>query len=802
MADISSLSRLLNGVVRNVDLTTNTLVTSSIKVGGLTPTELTKAILDSLIANSHASGSDNQTITAGNALTGGGSGASVTLDVNVDNSTIEINSNALRIKDGAISALKLNATAITGQTAETSADNADMLLIYDDSAASLKKMSRSNFLAGTATDEQVKITASDTTPGYLDGKLVVDIGTNTTNALEKSVVNPGADEDLRIRFDQSKVDHGSIAGLGDDDHTQYHNDSRANTWLGTKSTTDLSEGTNLYFTDERAQDAIGTMVANSTKVSLTYTDGTPELKADIVANSLENADISASAAIAESKLSLDYSTSSLNTAISNHLSDATDAHDASAISSVPAGNLAATDVQSALNELDSEKVAKSGDTMSGNLAMGGNKVTGLGAPTASGDAATKSYVDSVAEGLKPKTAARAATTANITIATDLNSGDVIDGVTLADGDRVLVKDQSTASQNGIYIVGATPARATDFDSTSPIDEINGAMIAVEEGTANAGKVFVQAGALVATVGTDPINFIYFNSSASLVGGDGITVSGSNISVDHDGEGLQFTATQLALELDGSSLSKSSSGIKVAAGGITNTEVNASAAIAYSKLNLSASIVNADVAPGAAIAYSKLALSNSIALGDLASNSVDENKLTASVAGAGLTGGAGSALAVGANADGSITVNANDIQVAFSPKIKNTFVAGESFSANTSYAVRMALTGETAGRVYKADFDATSTDNFYAYGMIEGDGATAKIAGDSVIVVLLGTITLGSSDTAFASGEVGQAAHLKAAGAWDAVSQITYSANQASYRVGIVQETSKILVGNMQLLGIN
>jgi hypothetical protein len=106
--------------------------------------------------------------------------------------------------------------------------------------------------------------------------------------------------------------------------------------------------------------------------------------------------------------------------------------------------------------------------------------------------------------------------------------------------------------------------------------------------------------------------------------------------------------------------------------IVNADIAAGAAIAYSKLALTGSIVNADIASGAAIAYSKLALSNSIVAGDLTSNSVttakinaaavDETKLAASVAGAGLTGGAGSALAVGANADSSITVNADDIQV--------------------------------------------------------------------------------------------------------------------------------------------
>lgn len=264
-----------------------------------------------------------------------------------------------------------------------------------------------------------------------------------------------------------------------------------------------------------------------------------------------------------------------------HINDTTDAHDASAISNVASGNLVATDVQSALNELQSDIDTRSLDSAvikkDGSVAftaaqsMGGFKLTSVAPGTASSDAVNKGQMDAALEGLKPKTAVRVATTANITIATALNSGDVIDGVTLVDGDRVLVKDQTAAEANGIYVVSATPARSTDFDSLSPIDEVNGSLVAVQEGTTNAGKVFVQSG-VVTTLDTDPINFVFFNSSASLVGGDGITVSGSNISVDHDGQGLQIVSTQLALELDGTTLSKSASGLKV--NSVTNTEITA------------------------------------------------------------------------------------------------------------------------------------------------------------------------------------------------------------------------------------
>jgi hypothetical protein len=85
-----------------------------------------------------------------------------------------------------------------------------------------------------------------------------------------------------------------------------------------------------------------------------------------------------------------------------------------------------------------------------------------------------------------KEAVRAATTANITISTALNNGDSLDGLTLATGERVLVKDQSTASQNGIYVVGATPVR--DYDESTD-DPGFGFLVYVREGTTNGGTLW-------------------------------------------------------------------------------------------------------------------------------------------------------------------------------------------------------------------------------------------------------------------------------------------------------------------------
>lgn len=99
---------------------------------------------------------------------------------------------------------------------------------------------------------------------------------------------------------------------------------------------------------------------------------------------------------------------------------------------------------------------------------------------------------------------RAATTANITIATALNNGDTLDGVTLATGDLVLVKNQSTASQNGVYRVAATPARAAGYTA---FNHHVGALIRVSEGTANADLLFLGTANAGGTLDSTSITFV-------------------------------------------------------------------------------------------------------------------------------------------------------------------------------------------------------------------------------------------------------------------------------------------------------
>ncbi len=583
MAQITSLAKVLSGLVRNYDFTADELVFGSVRFGGLAGTELTKTILDSLIANSHASGSDNQNVVAGSGLTGGGSGATVTLDV------------------GAGSGITVNANDI---------------------------------------------------------------------AVDSTVIR--------------------------------------------------ASGANAFTADQ---------------------------------------------------------------------------------------------------------------------SMGGFKLTNVATPVSGTDAANKNYVDSSIQGLDIKQSVRAATTANIT----LSGAQTIDGVSIIAGDRVLVKNQTTGSENGIYVAAAGAwSRSSDADVSAEVTA--GMFTFVEEGTASADSGWTLITDNPITLGTTSLSFSQFSGAGSITAGagllktgntidvqtadDSITVNADSIQVKRDAAGaLGLTASGVKANVDGSTIEIATNALQLKALGITNAhvsataaiaysklslsnsivdadinsaaaiaysklslsgsivnaDISASAAIAYSKLSLSNSIVNADINASAAIAYSKLSLSNSIQLADMTADSVDENKIKSTSHDASLSGGSGSVLSV-----------------VSSPSGKKTMVAGEAFAANTSFLVRFAVSGETAGRVYKAtSASAVADGKFWSIGVAIGTG---QVAGNNIDVILLGSHTLGSSDTAFGAGDIGKALWLTTAGGFSVTAPS--ASGDAAFRVGSVEITTKMFIDGKQLTGIS
>lgn len=159
------------------------------------------------------------------------------------------------------------------------------------------------------------------------------------------------------------------------------------------------------------------------------------------------------------------------------------------------------------------------------VSMNSQNLTGLADPVNAQDAATKNYVDLTVQGLDPKQSVKAATVANIA---SLSGTMTIDGVALVAGDRVLVKDQTTTTANGIYVVAAGAwSRSLDADSWA---ELPGAYVFAEAGTANADMGFVCTVEAGGTLGTTPITFQQFSGAGQISAGAGLTKTGNTIDV--------------------------------------------------------------------------------------------------------------------------------------------------------------------------------------------------------------------------------------------------------------------------------
>ena len=139
------------------------------------------------------------------------------------------------------------------------------------------------------------------------------------------------------------------------------------------------------------------------------------------------------------------------------------------------------------------------------VAITGGSITGMSAPSGSSDVTTKSYVDDLVAGLKTRIIVRAATTANVNLSNALENGDTLDGVTLATGNKVLVKNQSDATENGIYVVPASGAASRDSDFNT-VDELAGQLVIVQEGTTNEDTIFLCTTDTGGSIGSANITF--------------------------------------------------------------------------------------------------------------------------------------------------------------------------------------------------------------------------------------------------------------------------------------------------------
>ena len=185
----------------------------------------------------------------------------------------------------------------------------------------------------------------------------------------------------------------------------------------------------------------------------------------------------------------------------------------------------------------------------GSVDLNSQRITNLADPVSAQDAVTKSYADALTSGLDVKESCKVATTANIT----LSGTQTIDGVAVSADDRVLVKDQSDASENGIYdCKSGSWVRSSDFDSNSEVT--SGAFTFIETGSTNADAGFVLTTDGTITVGTTDLAFTQFSGAGAVTAGDGLQKSGTEISADLKANGgVVIESSELAVDLGASSI---------------------------------------------------------------------------------------------------------------------------------------------------------------------------------------------------------------------------------------------------------
>lgn len=216
-----------------------------------------------------------------------------------------------------------------------------------------------------------------------------------------------------------------------------------------------------------------------------------------------------------------------------------------------AADVAISITHEAVSDFDAGVQANTLDSMAqpvAAVAMNSQRITGLADPVGDQDAVTKSYADALVTGLDVKQSVRVATTADIT----LSGTQTVDGVSLGFGDRVLVKDQSDAKQNGIYDVvdGGAWTRSSDADNTPSGEVTSGMYVFVEQGSANADSGFVLQTTGTITLGTTELSFVQFTGAGQVTAGDGLAKSGNVLSVGGNAGRIVVNANDVDLATHG------------------------------------------------------------------------------------------------------------------------------------------------------------------------------------------------------------------------------------------------------------
>lgn len=371
----------------------------------------------------------------------------------------------------------------------------------------VKRDGSGDFAAGTITADLVgDVTGNADTATALETARTIQLTGNVTGTVS---FDGTSDVQIATTIDSSFATDSEVAAAKQEavDEAKLYTDGKHSEAIDAipTSTDELTEGTsNVYFTNIRARNAL------SAGSGLDYSSASGEFAVSI-GNGLEldGNDIVVDTDIIATK-------TYVTTTVEDHSDLTTGVH------GVTGDVVGTTDTQTLTN-----KTLGSGTTLSTNLDAGGFTLTNLAAPDQASDAATKEYVDNLAEGLHVHASVAAATASDISLAPAPVS---IDNVTLTNGMRVLVKAQTNAAENGIYEFNGTDlVRASDYNTLSEIDP--GDFVFVDAGDTFGNTGWVQTENL-AELGTSAIYFTQFSGAGTVVvTGPGLLQMGNQIYLD-------------------------------------------------------------------------------------------------------------------------------------------------------------------------------------------------------------------------------------------------------------------------------
>ena len=443
----------------------------------------------------------------------------------------------------AVQKAMVNTDVITGQTAlaENPDGDNDYVLIYDNSAAGYKKIA-AKYLGSNSLAELDNVNTDTAT----SGNMMIADGTDWESVAMSGDITMTSAGVTSIGNDKvGAAELGVTAGAATANRALVA-DANKDINLGTGDLTATNLTGSIQTASQGNITSVGTLTGLTVNGDATIADGTNDF--DVAShdgtNGLKLGGVLVSATAGEINV-LDGATA--GTAVAGKALIA----DTNKDINLGSGDLTATNLTGTLQTASQTNITSVGSldgltiSASQTVSMGENRITNVADPSQAQDAATKAYVDAVKTGLDVKDSVRTASTANVTLSTGVANGSTMDGVTLATGDRVLLKNQSTASENGIYTVNASgaPTRATDFDADSEVS--GGSFTFVEEGTSNSDSGWVVTNNGSITVGTTSLAFAQFSGAGQITAGDGLTKTGNTIDIV-GGNGITVNANDIAI----------------------------------------------------------------------------------------------------------------------------------------------------------------------------------------------------------------------------------------------------------------